>query len=263
MPAVYAHHLFGKEVLKKLPNELSYIIKAYGTPFQIGLQGPDILFFYNPLSKNPINQKGYAMHKQPAKDFLARTVPVVRKKGTCSPEYAYLLGFICHFMLDSTCHPFVEEQVKTHSLDHIEIESEFEKFLLANKGIPPLSYPVYRLIPTDAETAQCISHIYQDIPAKDIKKALQDMYLYKKILTAPNKGKRTLLKGIMLASGQYDSLQGHILNPVTPLYAGMTNQKLLFLFRSAIEEAAVILKDFHESITKGKELHERFNRNFD
>ena len=46
MPALYAHDRFGRKVLEQLDGELFDIISKYYTQFQIGLQGPDIFFFY-------------------------------------------------------------------------------------------------------------------------------------------------------------------------------------------------------------------------
>ena len=46
MPIFYAHHHFGEQVYKELPEELQEIIYEYYPQFQIGLQGPDIFFFF-------------------------------------------------------------------------------------------------------------------------------------------------------------------------------------------------------------------------
>lgn len=52
---------------------------------------------------------------------------MVRKRGESSREYAYLMGFVCHFILDSECHPYVEEYIEKSGVQHLEIEEEFEK----------------------------------------------------------------------------------------------------------------------------------------
>ncbi|MDF2951137.1 MAG: hypothetical protein K0S18_720, partial [Anaerocolumna sp.] len=50
MPSAYTHFKFGMEVIKLLPMELQNIILKNKDLYEIGLQGPDILFFYKPLS---------------------------------------------------------------------------------------------------------------------------------------------------------------------------------------------------------------------
>ena len=112
MPSFYAHNRFGKEVCKELPKEIRQIIQEYPSAYKAGLQGPDSLFFYRPFLPCHINTLGHAQHKQPFLPFLETVRSSIRKKGRHCPEYAYLLGFICHFMLDSEAHTYVNEKAK-------------------------------------------------------------------------------------------------------------------------------------------------------
>lgn len=46
MPAAYAHYTFGKKVLANIENpDIRRIITEHRALFDIGLHGPDILFF--------------------------------------------------------------------------------------------------------------------------------------------------------------------------------------------------------------------------
>ena len=107
MPCIYAHNSFGKEVQKMLPKPLKNTIRRHPAAFRIGLQGPDFLFFYHPLLKCKTNQLGYHQHSHAFDAFLAYEQPIIRKLGTDSAAYAYLLGYICHFALDSECHTYI------------------------------------------------------------------------------------------------------------------------------------------------------------
>ena len=49
MPSTYAHYRFGQEVLKELPNDIKKIIIENKELYDIGLHGPDLLFYYLPL----------------------------------------------------------------------------------------------------------------------------------------------------------------------------------------------------------------------
>jgi hypothetical protein len=64
MPAGYAHTVYGQEVLKRLPQDMQEVIKKDLDLFVIGLQGPDILFYYRPLKENEVNRIGNQMHKE-------------------------------------------------------------------------------------------------------------------------------------------------------------------------------------------------------
>ena len=94
MPCIYAHNSFGKEVLKMLPKPLKNTIRRHPAAFRIGLQGPDFLFFYHPLLKCKTNQLGYHQHSHAFDAFLAYELPIIRKLGTDSADYAYMLGYI-------------------------------------------------------------------------------------------------------------------------------------------------------------------------
>ena len=54
MPAMYAHDTFGRKVAAKLPLLVKRPILQYPQMFRVGLQGPDVLFFYNPFIEHPI-----------------------------------------------------------------------------------------------------------------------------------------------------------------------------------------------------------------
>ena len=51
MPTSYAHYKFGQEVKGKLSGEILGIIEEYPDLFNLGLHGPDLLFYYDALKK--------------------------------------------------------------------------------------------------------------------------------------------------------------------------------------------------------------------
>lgn len=262
MPAIYAHNQFGNRVLQSLDeNKRTWILKNLRY-FRIGLQGPDYLFFYKPLSTNPISQIGYQIHQRSAKEFMEYARNVIRENGTNSPEYAYILGFICHFALDSECHPFVEEEIERTGVGHIEIESEFEKFMMRKNGIDPLSYPVGKTFPTDKATADCVAKLYEGVEPNEALHALKSMRRYKTILVAPNKVKRAVLDKGMKLTGKYDSLQGHLLKPTDHPKCAESNEGLYARLKNAVPVAVQLIHDF-DSYLNGEELNERFDRNFE
>ena len=69
MPTTYTHYRFGKEVISALPRPLQGAIENHRELFDIGLHGPDILFYHKALIKTPVNAQGYAMHEKMADEF--------------------------------------------------------------------------------------------------------------------------------------------------------------------------------------------------
>ena len=102
MPAVYAHRRFGEKVLAACQNDVARTaIESYPDLYNIGLQGPDILFYYDPLRKNAYKAAGDAMHNAPAAPFFEAGAAHVNGRPEGQALLSYLLGFLCHFALDS------------------------------------------------------------------------------------------------------------------------------------------------------------------
>ena len=123
MPSTYAHRRFGADVLALLPDGLRATPEQHRELYDIGLHGPDLMFYYKALQTNPVNRLGNAMHEEKGEVFFTRARTVVENATDKSAALAYALGFVCHFALDSTCHPYVEAYVRESGVGHCEIET--------------------------------------------------------------------------------------------------------------------------------------------
>lgn len=263
MPAFYAHYRFGAKVASQLNGDLKNLIQTYHAEFSIGLQGPDILFFYRPIKLNSVNKIGYHIHDISALSFFDHARSVIERSGKNSREYAYLLGFVCHFMLDSECHPYVASYIEKSGLDHMEIEEEFEKALLRLDQKNPFSYPIAKLVPRKKATVQAIAPFYEDVSEKIILESLYDLSLVKKLFTAPGVLKHALINFAFKLSGNYAKNKGlmnqHKDNPLCE----ESNLELLRRFRNAIPLTVAMLNQFDICLEKGVELPKRFDRTFE
>ncbi|MEI3290100.1 MAG: GrpB family protein [Faecalibacillus faecis] len=129
-PSTYAHYRFGQEVLKELPNDIKKIIIENKELCDIGLHGPDLLFYYLPLKTNEINSIGYNMHEKTGKEVFDTFRKMMTSKKQINHYLAYYYGFICHFALDATCHGYIEKRIHESGVSHGEIEVEFDRFLM-------------------------------------------------------------------------------------------------------------------------------------
>lgn len=50
MPSTYAHYRMGQEVIKQVSAPVRDIIMKHKQLYDIGLHGPDILFYYHPAN---------------------------------------------------------------------------------------------------------------------------------------------------------------------------------------------------------------------
>lgn len=95
MPTTYAHYKFGKEVLGALPRPLQNAVENNRELFDIGVHGPDILFYYNPIRKNPVSGQGYELHDKMADEFFRNAIEVIGQAENPAAARAYIYGFIC------------------------------------------------------------------------------------------------------------------------------------------------------------------------
>ena len=148
MPAIFTHLRFGEEVAKRLPPDLARLAQTHAECFALGTQGPDLLFFHKPLSKNAPRLLGWSLHAVPPENFFLEGAKNILAEEENyedgrfipkSPAAAYLLGFLCHFCLDTTCHPYIDEH-SADGLSHGKIESELDKRHFRKIGMPFRGY---------------------------------------------------------------------------------------------------------------------------
>ena len=193
MPSTYAHYLFGKEVYKNLDDNIRNIIDRNKELYLIGLHGPDILFYYKPLQSNSINKIGFGMHEKIASEFFEKSSQIIMNTNNADGKRAYILGFICHYMLDSECHKYIGEKIKSSGVSHAEIEVEFDRYLLVSKDKNPIKTKLTNHIVANKQISKDISCFYEEVSEKDVLRALKSMKRYNNLLVAPGKLKRKCL----------------------------------------------------------------------
>ncbi len=127
MPAVAAHHQFGTLVAQELCPEIQALITAHQALFTLGLQGPDLLFYYKPLGSNPISSLGHALHCQPGYTLFEQAL--THGLHADAPQLAYLLGVCCHYGLDRSAHPHINQASHHNDTAHRTIESAFDRHI--------------------------------------------------------------------------------------------------------------------------------------
>lgn len=263
MPAIYAHDTFGKLVSKQLPKEIQDIIKTYPSAFRIGLQGPDPLFYHRPYASNDVKKEGSRMHRESCASFLQKTMHHVKKEGVNSKEFAYLLGFLCHFILDSECHPYIDAYIEPRNLGHLFLESEFEKYMMRKDGIDPIHTDISNIIPTDMQTAKAMSVFYETLDETSAQKVLKEMRREKRLLYTPYLWKEKLFVKVFKMIGHFDDMGGLLLQSEDDKRCDESNAYLYKKLHESVPLAVSLLKNIYEVIQDKAELSPRFYRNFE
>ncbi|MGC4018874.1 MAG: zinc dependent phospholipase C family protein [Muricomes sp.] len=262
MPTTYAHYKFGKDVIGALPRPLEQAVKNNRQLFDIGLHGPDILFYYRAYSKNPVSAQGHQLHNKMADEFFTHAASIIEKSDDTAAARAYMYGFICHFALDSECHKYIEKMIHVSGITHTEIEKEFDRYLLTEDHINPMTYLATKHINPSIENAEVISTFFQDLPPEIIRKALKSMIFYHKLLLAPGQKKRNLLFGGMKLIGKYDDMHGMLMNEEPNVRCENYCLLLKKLYAGAVPLAVDLIIKFQRVLFQDAELPVRFHETF-
>ncbi|MBQ9621089.1 MAG: zinc dependent phospholipase C family protein, partial [Atopobiaceae bacterium] len=149
MPSVLTHDFFGRDVYGAVGTELGFTTTDEMDAFLLGNQGPDPLFY---LVLNPLFDKsshvGTLMHdEKPSELLLAMRTAIEGLDGDVRRICrAYAAGFLCHYLLDRTTHPFIFAQQNAICASsasglgeelggtvHANIEREIDEMMLYRK----------------------------------------------------------------------------------------------------------------------------------
>ena len=244
MPSTYAHFRFGQEVKEKVNERERRLILDYPELFDIGLHGPDILFYYRPLFSDPVSQLGHIMHRRTGHEFFNRAAGIIRTNKNQEEHLSYVYGVICHFCLDASCHAYVAEKMESSGLSHAEIESAFDRELMAADGLDPVSHRLTKHLAVSNEDAQIISDFYRGIGAKQVKRSLRGMKFYTDILTAPSKIKRRIIYTILKIAGKYDELKGMIISYEKNPECDDSTKRLTELYHESVHTAVRLIGEY-------------------
>ncbi|MCX7711097.1 MAG: zinc dependent phospholipase C family protein [Clostridia bacterium] len=113
MPNLFTHYLCGQKALLQSGNPaIRETILQNRQIFNLGTQGPDILFYYRVwpwLSSKEIDEAGETIHNEKVSDFFAAALSYIQSCPDPGRNQlsAYLFGYLCHYALDCAAHPYV------------------------------------------------------------------------------------------------------------------------------------------------------------
>ena len=247
MPSVYAHYRFGAALLPGMPADARRTVQRFRRLFDLGLHGPDIFYFHTFPLNTATRYLGVKFHEQTGQEFFQRVCRAVRLERS-EAALAYLYGVLCHYCLDSVMHPFVKEQAKAGSATHLEIEGEFERYLLEKDGkVPPCAQDLsnhLKITPGECET---VAKFYSPASPRNIKDSVNGMAFIVKLLSAPEGAKRTVIqKGMGVVAREFTGLM--IPAEPNPSCAHL-DESLLELYEQAAAQFPEMLSQFQAHMT--------------
>ncbi len=260
MPTTYTHDLFGKRIYRYIPEEIQQVLRSHKDLYRIGLHGPDILFYYM-VSKNRISQLGVRMHRTQARAFFEESMKKVRETGD-EALLAYMIGFGCHYLLDSECHPYVGEMDSSGVISHTMLEKEFDRQLMLETGRDPLTFrPSDCIVPT-YDYAKVIHKVITEVGVTNIFISLKMMkrLTNKMVCNDGGKRRRRIYRLLRFAGkNNADQLIEHFMLPEPPEGCEIPLKQLRKHFDKALQDAPQYLTELFDLSRTEKGLSERWN----
>ena len=182
------------------------------------------------------------MHEKTGKEVFDTFRKMMTSKKQINHYLAYYYGFICHFALDATCHGYIEKRIHESGVSHGEIEVEFDRFLMIEDGLNPISHHLTNHLVACEENAEIIADFYK-ITTKQTKKAIKGMKMYNDLLVAPSKLKRKIIYALLRISGNYKEMHGLIVNYEENPKCIESTKKLNELYHIGKERALQLLTE--------------------
>lgn len=254
MPSVYAHYRFGRDMIEQLPDTVRNQIAPYRELFDIGLQGPDLLFFYRPFYRNYVNRLGSQIHKWPGRKFFEPAARIIRNRRNRAAFTAYICGMVCHYALDLTCHSYIYRIIEEKHLNHSAIEGSFERSLIVEDHLP-LNTLVTGSLKVSRRNAAVIHQFYGRTTGKQILSALRMMIWCNDALRMKESNiiKRTIFFVLRLI-GKYESIAGMVIPPQPKPEFAESDAELRRRYELAKPVALRPISELLDCIEHGKRL---------
>lgn len=262
MPTTYAHYRFGDKAICLFPSNYQDAINSYRDEFNYGVHGPDIFFYYDCLHHNDVNEYGTWIHEQVEfKEVLKSFKEMYKKHDNKKAAMSYLLGFLCHFALDSYAHGYIDAKAETVGPVHSRIESQYDRYCLIKDGYNPVkTYTTFSLKPTKS-CCHNIAQLYDKYDEETITKSLKDHVKYLDILKDTNFIKRFILKTIFKLM-KNDFYAGLLIDSYNDPTCEASNMRIDKYFDKALEHLPILAKSYIDYFENDIPLDEYFRRNF-
>ena len=261
MPTTYAHDLFGKKIYHELPVEMQTVIRRNVNLYRIGLHGPDILFYH--MLKPEVSKTGIRMHKEIAAPFFERGMALVRDTHD-EKLLAYLLGFGCHYLLDSACHPYIEDMADKKVITHTLLEKEFDRVPMEETGKDPdYYYPACGIVPK-MEYARVIHRAIPLVKTINIYISVRMMKILTNFMVCDDHGRKRRILGKLLRLGgeSIGSVIEHFMTAEAVEQAKAPMPELERLYREAVPEAVEYLRELYTLREGAYHLSRRWDRTY-
>ncbi len=210
MPSFVTHVLFGQMVKDSLCDSPVFSwIDSNPAAYEWGTQGPDILFSHGGFSGKPdvLEEYGRYFHEQKTSELIHKmSCYLINQKDTENflPSASYIFGFLCHYVLDKTVHPYVyymQEKFRPQYRSsvpygiHLRLESDLDTaffHLITKEDVR--HFPMNKGLMADQMARSAAENLYVfllkevyhgDFSAEDIRLCFNNFYRKERVMLDP------------------------------------------------------------------------------
>lgn len=260
MPSIYAHYRFGTALLPSLPADVRKTIQRFRGLYEMGTHGPDIFYYSSPVIHTGTGYLGIKFHEQTGREFFTRVCRAVRLERSEGAQ-SYLYGLLTHYCLDSRCHEVISRLTEEENLQHMELETEFERYLLEKDGkVPAYAQDMSPHITLTEGECATVSRFYPPATAAAVGRSVKNMAFYTRLLAAPDGIGRTVLeKGIRAMPRE---IQGMLMGKTPNAACAIHCEAVMESYQKAMEEFPVYLEQLREHMTYSAQFGPEFDKQF-
>ena len=257
MPANYAHYRFGQLSVPQLSADIRRPILRFRQLYDVGLHGPDLFFYYNPLMHTAVGDLGDTFHAQTGREFFTRACEMLRNNPS-EGGTAYLYGLLGHYCLDSQCHPFVHAATEDGKIGHVELEVEFDRFLLDKDGkTPPCTQDLSGHMKLTRGECVTVAAFYPPATPANINQSIHHMAWSVKLLAGKN---RKFLQNLLVLTS--DTVAQNLMQDPANHKCLHLSPVMLELYDQALARYSSMLAQLADHLANGTPLGEDFDPTF-
>lgn len=249
MPSIYAHYRFGAQLIAKMPPKTQRTVTRFRQLYDMGLHGPDILFYQTLLPGGKLRDQ---FHAQTGTIFFERVCRNIRLRPSEGAR-AYLYGVLAHYALDSLSSPFIHRMAKEKNLSKDAIITEFDRYLLKTDGkIPPHLHDLSGHIQLTPGECATVAAFYPNIRPAAVGKAVDHMAKITHLLSLPQGQQRQWMKagvGLLLPK-----MNDRIMPPHPNRACAALNPSLMRLYDMAADRYPLLLEQLHAHLQRNAPL---------
>ena len=157
MAGTLTHAYFSKDLYKNLDKTTKDNLKDYKENLKTYSQGHDIFFFTFNIINFKTRKIGNYMHRNNTRDFFKNMIIYI-KENNLQNNYeimSFLYGYICHYCLDYTVHPYVtyktgifkkrKKETYKYNSKHSELESYVDAYMInKHENMEPNKFKIHK-----------------------------------------------------------------------------------------------------------------------